>query len=172
MSEFPRPERLDAIGTEARLVRLAANDAERAALSARFGVIGIDRLDATLTVTREADGIAVRGRVTGEVVQACSITDDPIAVAIDEPVMLLFVDALGDGSGDVELGAEAMDTVEIDGGAIDLGEAAAETLALALDPFPRGPGAEAALKAAGVLSEEDAKPAGPFAALKERLAKR
>jgi hypothetical protein len=35
-------------------------------------------------------------------------------------------------------------------------------LALVLDPYPRGPDAEAALKAAGVLSEEQA---GPFAAL-------
>jgi len=38
----------------------------------------------------------------------------------------------------------------------------ADTLALALDPFPRGPNADVALKAAGVLSEEQA---GPFAAL-------
>ena len=42
-------------------------------------------------------------------------------------------------------------------------------MALGLDPFPRGPNAAAALKAAGVLSEEEAKPAGPFAGLKAKL---
>ena len=62
--------------------------------------------------------------------------------------------------------------VPYDGGAIDLGETAAETMALALDPFPRGPGAEAALKAAGVISEEEAGPFGALAGLKDKLAGR
>ena len=53
-------------------------------------------------------------------------------------------------------------------GAIDLGEVAAETMALALAPFPRGPGADAALKQAGVLSEGEA---GPFGALAGLLKK-
>ncbi|NWN13490.1 hypothetical protein GY655_27460, partial [Escherichia coli] len=55
------------------------------------------------------------------------------------------------------------------GGAIDLGEAAAETLALALDPYPRSPAAEAALRDAGVISEEEAtrlaEESGPFGGL-------
>jgi len=49
-----------------------------------------------------------------------------------------------------------------DGAAIDLGGAIADTLALALDPYPRSAAAETALREAGVLSEEEA---GPFAAL-------
>jgi hypothetical protein len=48
------------------------------------------------------------------------------------------------------------------GGRIEIGSATADTLALALNPFPRGPNADAALQAAGILSEEQA---GPFAAL-------
>ena len=63
---------------------------------------------------------------------------------------------------EVELGPEDLDLVFHDGAAIELGSAIADTLALALDPFPRGPNADAALKAAGVLNEEQA---GPFAAL-------
>jgi uncharacterized protein YutE (UPF0331/DUF86 family) len=62
-----------------------------------------------------------------------------------------------------------MDTVFYSGGAIDLGEAAAETLALALDPFPRSPAAAAALKEAGVLSEEEAGPFGALAGLRDKL---
>ena len=45
---------------------------------------------------------------------------------------------------------------------IDLGAAIADTLGLAIDPYPRSAGADAALKEAGVLSEAEA---GPFAAL-------
>ena len=63
---------------------------------------------------------------------------------------------------EVELGAKDCDLVFHDGATIDLGAAVADTLALALDPYPRSAGAEAALKDAGVISEEEA---GPFAAL-------
>ena len=63
---------------------------------------------------------------------------------------------------EIELGEDEMDVVFHDGAMIDLGAALTDTLALALDPYPRSPNAEAALKAAGVLSEEQA---GPFAAL-------
>lgn len=168
MSEFARPERIDTIGEGERRVSIAADDAERAALATRFGLIAVEMLTATLAVQREAAGIRVRGRVTGAVVQACSITDDALPVTIDEAVDLMFV-APGGSVEEIELGESALDTVEIEGSAIDLGEVAAETMALGLDPFPRGPNAAAALKAAGVLTEEEAKPAGPFAGLKAKL---
>ena len=45
---------------------------------------------------------------------------------------------------------------------IDPGEAVAQSLALAIDPFAEGPGAEEARRRAGILSESAA---GPFAAL-------
>ena len=56
-----------------------------------------------------------------------------------------------------------------DGAVIDLGGAIADTLALSLDPYPRSAGADAALKEAGVLTEEQA---SPFAVLAEPKAKR
>ena len=54
---------------------------------------------------------------------------------------------------------------------IDLGEAAAETVALALDPFPRSPRAADVLRDAGVISEEEAKPKGALAGLGALLAR-
>ncbi len=165
-SEFSRVERLDTIGGEDRHVAIAADAAERAAIAARFGLVAVDKLEAELDVRREAAGIAVRGRVVAEVVQACSITGEPLPARIDEPVALRFVEPARPGEDEVELGSDALDTVEIEGGGIDLGEAAAETMALALDPFPRGPNAAAALKEAGVVSEEEA---GPFGVLKGLL---
>jgi hypothetical protein len=44
-----------------------------------------------------------------------------------------------------------------------------ETVALALDPFPRGPNAAAALAAAGVISEDEFRPANAFSDLKARM---
>ena len=168
--EFSRVERLDAIGGEERQVQIAADAGERAALARRFGLVAIEGLAANLGIRREAAGIAVRGRVTARVVQACVITGAPLTSTVDEPVALLFVELARGGGGEeeVELTSDALDTVEIEGGGIDLGEAAAETMALALDPFPRSPDADAAAAEAGLMREEDA---GPFGALKGLLGK-
>ena len=167
--EFSRPERLDTIGDRERRVTIEASDAERAALAKRFDLIAIDRLTADLTFRREAAGIVVRGRVAADVVQACVVTEAPVPAAIDEPVALRFVAQTGSAPDEIELSEDDCDTVPIEGSAIDLGEAAAETMALALDPFPRAPDAEAALREAGVLSEEEARPTGALAGLKEAL---
>lgn len=161
-AEFSRPERLDTIGAGERTVAVAADAAERDALARRFGLMAIARLAGDFTVRREAAGVRVRGRVAAAVTQACSVTGEPLPAEIDEPVDLVFAPPPADGGDEVELGDDSIDVVFHDGGAIDLGETAAETMALALDPFPRGPGAEAALKAAGVLGEGEA---GPFGAL-------
>jgi uncharacterized metal-binding protein YceD (DUF177 family) len=170
--EFSRPERIDTIGARERTVTLSADDAERAALAARFGLVSIGRLEATLAVRQEASGIAVRGRVGADVVQACTVTDEPIPATIDEPVALLFVSEGSAGEDEeIELDEGALDTVPYEGGAIDLGEAAAETMALALDPFPRSANAAAALREAGVLTEEEAKPKGALAGLGDLLRK-
>ena len=169
--EFSRTERIDTIGEGERTIAITANDAERAALAKRFDLISVDRLEAKFTVRRDAAGVVARGTVSAAVVQACSVTDDPLPVTVEEPIALRFVDHEPD-SEEIELDPDALDTMVFDGAAVDLGEAAAETMALSLDPFPRGPNAAAALKAAGVISEEEAKPAGALAGLKAALEKR
>ena len=168
--EFSRPERLDTIGERERIVEIAATEDERAALAKRFALLSITRLDARLGIKRTDSGIVVKGRVTGAAVQACSVTDEPLDTKIDEPVALLFVAQLVSEGDEVELSDDALDMVAIQGGTIDLGEAAADTLALAIDPFPRGPNAAAALAAAGVISEDEFRPANAFSDLKARMA--
>ncbi|WP_242185573.1 DUF177 domain-containing protein [Sphingomonas sp. CARO-RG-8B-R24-01] len=169
--EFSRTERIDTIGEGERTIAITANEAERAALAKRFDLVSVDRLEAQFAVRRDAAGVVARGTVRAAVVQACSVTDDPLPVTVEEPIALRFVDHEPD-SEEIELDPDALDTMVFDGASIDLGEAAAETMALSLDPFPRGPNAAAALRAAGVISEEEAKPAGALAGLKEALEKR
>lgn len=166
-AEFSRPERLDTIGAGERAVAIQADAAERRALAARFGFLAIDILAGDFALHREASGIRARGRVTATLTQACSVTGEPLKAAVDESVDLMFVEQ-GEQGDDVELSDESIDTVFHDGGAIDLGEVTAETMALALDPFPRGPNADVALKRAGVLSEGEA---GPFGVLAQLLKK-
>ena len=167
--EFARPERIDMIGEGARTITIAADPAERAALAARFGLIEVADLHAEFTVNRDPGGIVARGRVIARVVQRCVVTAEPISTPIDEPVALRFVadeSALGD---EIELTADALDIIPYADGVIDLGEAAAETMALALDPFPRGPNAESVLREAGVLREGEVGPFSGLAALKAKL---
>ena len=86
---------------------------------------------------------------------------------VDEPFDILFMpEPAGRPEDEIELGQEDCDVVFHDGAAIDLGAAIADTLALALDPYPRSAGAEAALKEAGVITEEQASPFAALAKLK------
>ena len=166
--EFSRPERLDTIGTAPRDVRVEADEGERAALAKRFMLLGVDRLVARFAVVREGAAFVATGTVEADVVQACSASGEPVPARIAEAVSLRFVQ--GDAREDeVELDDGALDTIEIEGSAIDLGEAAAETMALALDPFPRAPNAEAVLRSAGVVAEDEVTPFNAFAALKDKL---
>ena len=168
--EFSRPERVDTIGEAPRTVRIEADADERRRLAGRFGLVAIERLAADLTLRRDAAGVIAEGRVAAAVTQACSVTSDPIAASVDEPVTLRFVEP-SEHAEEIELADDSLDTVEIEGGAIDLGEAAAETMALALDPYPRSPAAEAALRAAGVKSEDEVETGafGGLAALRDKL---
>lgn len=167
-NEFSRVERLDTIGDEERRVVVTAEADERRALARRFRLVAIDSLEAEFAIRREAAGIAARGRVRAAVVQACAVTGEPLRTRVDESVDLRFVESAGSDD-EVELAEDTLDTIEIEGGGIDLGEAAAETMVLALDPFPRSRNAATALKDAGVSSEEESGPFGALAALKARL---
>ena len=171
--EFSRPVRLDTLGTAPRKLAIAAEPAEREALARRFRLVAIDRLEAAATLARDGGEVIARGRISAAVVQSCVASGEPVPAEIDESFDLVFrPDAAEVGPEDeVELGAAELDVIFYDGAAVDLGEAVAETLALALDPYPRAPHAGEALKAAGVKSEEEAGPFGALAGLREKLKK-
>ena len=168
--EWSRPEKIDTIGEREKAVAIETTRDERRALAGRFGLLAVDALTAELVVRRDAAGIMVTGKVRGAVVQPCSVTGDPVPAKVDEPVALRFVEPSRQGGDEeIELSEDSLDTIEIEGGTIDLGEAAAETMALSLDPFPRSPNAAAVLKEAGVISEDEAGPFGALAGLKAKL---
>ena len=164
MSEdFGHRIRVDSIRDRSR-IDLVADEQERKAIAERLGIVSVGCLKAHVTLEREPDRVRASGRIRASLEQSCIATGDPVAEHIDEPFELVFVPAPAEAAPDqeIELGEEDCDLVFYDGAAIDLGAAIADTLALALDPYPRSAGADAALKEAGVLSESEA---GPFAAL-------
>ena len=144
-------------------VDLSAGAEECAAIAKRIGLLSLDRLEAHAVLGRDGEKVTATGRIKAALEQACVASGEPVPARIDEPFELLFLpEPRGRPDEEVELGEGELDVVFHDGAAIELGAAVADTLSLALDPYPRGPNADTALKAAGVLSEERA---GPFAAL-------
>jgi uncharacterized metal-binding protein YceD (DUF177 family) len=160
--EFSRVIDLRQIGDKP--VRLVADEAERRRLAGRFALSGIDSLEADVELVPDGPVVTATGRLRAAVVQACAISGEDFPVTIDEPLFVRFVPAVRREVPDeeIELDADDLDEVEYEGTAFDLGEAVAQSLALAIDPFAEGPNAEAARKAAGL---SDSSASGPFAAL-------
>jgi uncharacterized metal-binding protein YceD (DUF177 family) len=165
---FAHQLRLDQIRDGDRL-DLAADETERAAVSRRLRLTSIGRLEAHATLTRAGDTIHAEGRLVAALDQSCVVTGDPVAAHVDEPFKIVFVPEpkVGEPDDEIELGESDCDTVFHDGAAIDLGTAIADTLALSLDPYPRSAGADAALKEAGVMTEEQASPFAVLAKLRK-----
>jgi uncharacterized metal-binding protein YceD (DUF177 family) len=170
--EFSRPVRIDMLGAGPRRVEIEANTDERAALATRFALVSIDRLAAEAEVSRSGETVTASGRLDAAVVQSCVASGEPVPAALTEDFRIEFRPHPHPAGPEeeVELGEAELDVVFYDGAAIDLGEAVAETLSLALDLFPRSAAAEAALREAGVKSEQEARAeSSPFAALKGKV---
>ena len=144
------------------------SDDERAAIAKRLGLASLDRIEAHVTLERSGETVRAEGRLMAALDQSCVITGDPVAAHVDEAFAILFTPEPTEATPDdeIELGSSDCDVVFYDGAQIDLGGAIADTLALSLDPYPRSAGADAALKEAGVMTEEEASPFAVLAALK------
>jgi uncharacterized metal-binding protein YceD (DUF177 family) len=161
--------RIDSIRDGDR-VDLTADQRQCDAIAKRLGLGSIDRLEAHATLERQGEIVQAKGRLLASLAQTCVVTGEPVPAHVDEPFSLVFVPAPeSGGEQEVDLGPEDCDTVFYDGASIDLGSAIADTLALSLDPYPRCAEADAALKEAGVTSEEQASPFAALAALKKSL---
>lgn len=165
---FAHELRLDQIRDGERL-DLVADEAERASVAKRLALLSLNRLEAHACLIRTGQVVRAEGRIVAALDQSCIVTGIRLAAHVDEPFAIMFIPEPGSGDKDeeIELGEADCDTVFYDGAVIDLGSAIADTLALSLDPYPRSAGADAALKEAGVLSEEQASPFAVLAKLRK-----
>lgn len=166
--EFSRRFALDSIGSIPRSVTIEATAQERGAVAARFDLVALDMLTATVTLTASAAGVETVGQFVADAVQTCVVTGDPIPTHLDESFTLRFVDpdVLVSDTDEVELSDDDCDLIEMDNGAVDLGEAVAQTLGLALDPFPRSDAERARTGEGKWVAGNDS---GPFSGLKGML---
>jgi uncharacterized metal-binding protein YceD (DUF177 family) len=160
--------RLDSMPTSGRDVDLTPTADERAALAERLGVTSIDALAVKLHAVKFRGGIRVTGRLTATVTQPSVVTLEPLQQEIAEPVDRIFLPGgekayAGPANAEVFVDLEGEDIPDhFEGNEADLTDLIIETLALAIDLYPRAPGES--VEALGLTSApvED----HPFAALK------
>lgn len=151
-------------------IELVASEADCEAIAKRLDLAAIERLEAHCVLEHRGTGIRAQGRIKAALTQSCIATGAPLPAYVDEPFELSFQPEPSHAPDEeIELSEGELDVIFHDGSTIALGEAVADTLALGLDPYPRGPDADAALKEAGVISEEQAGPFAALAALKGKM---
>jgi uncharacterized metal-binding protein YceD (DUF177 family) len=144
--EFSRPVAADRIGRDGYQVTIEAGPAERVALAARFGLVSLEALTARCRLRQVAGGmIELQAGFEAEVTQTCVVTLEPFPArvaddftqryALDPHRLRRPVEEPEMFDPDADDPPEALEE-----GGIDLGEAVAQHLAIALDPFPRAPG--------------------------------
>ena len=154
--EFHHPVSLDRIGSQGLTLTIEATSAECAALAVRMKLPAIHALSCVFHLVRESrDRVLARGHLRARITQTCVVTLEDFEAPLEDTFQVRFVPS-GEEADDVD--PDSDDEIPFEGNLVDLGEATAEQLALALDPYPRMPGA--------MLDdpETEAKP-HPFAAL-------
>lgn len=141
---------------------IEASAAERKALAARLGIPKIETLVCRFRLTpAENRSVLAEGHLSARVTQVCVITSEPFEDVLAETFFLKFIPAadMPEDEFDIDsIDLDGPDEVPHDGKAVDIGEAAAEQLALMLDPYARKPGAglENAVDVAPAEGEEGA----------------
>jgi len=158
--EFSRPFALERLGAGRAEVALEASARECEALARRLDLPSVRSLRADVTVEAKPDLglLVIEGQFQAVVEQVCVVTLMPFEEKIAETFKQHY--RLGAAEDDEEegdqLSPEAPEPLPEDG--LDLGEEVTQQLSLALNPYPRSPGAE--------LPEGASEPkASPFAAL-------
>jgi uncharacterized metal-binding protein YceD (DUF177 family) len=148
-----------------RSLAFAPDEAQREAIAAAADILALPRFEATFDLTRHgADSLRVVGHVSAKVIQRCVVTLDPVENEIDEDVDLLFQpQAEAPRAPAPDTGHQGLESAEppevLHGDVVDVGAVATEFLLLAIDPYPRKPGAVFEAPPAGDPASH------PFAAL-------
>lgn len=145
--------------------REAAAD-ERARLAEALDIVAVGRLVCEFTIRSIGKGhYRLAGKVAAAVTQACVVTLEPVEQNAEGTFDVEFWPpaALPESSEEEVEALSASEIEPIEHGRIDAGRIVFETIATALDPYPRKQGAE--FRAEGVTNQGPSE-AGPFAALK------
>ncbi|WP_164118449.1 YceD family protein [Sphingorhabdus sp. Alg239-R122] len=165
-SEFSRI--IDIRDMSGKTHELVATQQECAALAKRFSIVSLDSFMAHLVLEKDGATIFARGEISAELQQLCSVTAEEFPAIMSDDIEIRFEPETEKSEEvtpdeEIELTEQDFDVEYYTGDKIDIGEAAAQSLAVAIDPYPRGPHADSADARANISTPEDN---SPFAALK------
>jgi uncharacterized metal-binding protein YceD (DUF177 family) len=139
--EFSRLVPLAWLGPEPFRQQIQAAADERERLAARFDLVALDRLTATVTLRRQpGEKVLLEAEFEAAFAQDCVITLEPTSDTVLGSFSLLYGPAEELGAV-LEPGPDDSVFEPLTGDAIDIGEAVAQELSLALPEFPRHPDA-------------------------------
>jgi uncharacterized metal-binding protein YceD (DUF177 family) len=156
-------------------VTVEASPAELKAVAELWQVLEVKSLKAEVYLSRwKKDGVRTKGRVSAHIVQSCVVTLEPVESRVKEGFEQIFVPegsklarVAASNAAEMVLDPDAPDAPEtFVGDEIDVGATVTEFAALAIDPYPRAPGAGLADHIEGDAEGKDDKP-NPFAVLKD-----
>ncbi len=168
--EFSRPVLAESLPDEGETFDIEADALERQALAKRFGLLSLEALTARILLTPTAGGgVSAKCNLAAQLTQSCVVSLKPVESRVEATFERLYghrTEPATSAGIDIEPLAEEEDFPEpLGAGAIDLGEAAAEQLALELDQFPRLKDAAFAGYSSGGKSAAAAGVEGSFAVL-------
>lgn len=148
--EFSRRIPVSRIGAGGIEQVIEASGAECRALAERLQLPAVASLTCRFLLAAPRHGqVAAEGELRAEVTQVCVVSLEPFETTVGERFALRFVpggpdepasDVVAPDLVAADLDLASPDELTYEGDVIDIGEAAAEQLALALDPYPRLPG--------------------------------
>jgi len=159
--------RLDSMPAAGRDIDIAVEREVREAIAAQLEVTAVDRLQAKLHAVRFRGGIRVTGQLKALVTQPSVVSLEPVTEDIAEAVDRIFLPGgekayAGKADAEVFVDLEGDDLPDhFEGNEADLSDLIVETLALAIDPYPRLPG-----ESVGIAGDGDDEDDSPFAGLK------
>ncbi|MEM1398677.1 MAG: DUF177 domain-containing protein [Pseudomonadota bacterium] len=159
----------DKIGGTTKRIELRPTDEQKAEIANRLNLIELKELQADIELKWEKGGTTLRlsGDLVAHAVQQCVVSLGPVDEKIDYPFVERYSAEDEAGEGEIVVSAdEEADIDQLPEDGLDVAEIAIQHLSLALDPYPRAPGAEAQgpNQVGPVESESDRRP-NPFARL-------
>lgn len=175
MSRSPTPFRipgadirLDSMPTNGRDLTLDVDAEGRLAIADQLGVTAVEKLQVKMHAVRFKGGIRVTGRLVATTVQPSVVSLEPVVQEISEPIDRVFLPGgekayAGPADAEIFVDLEGEDVPDhFEGNEADMSDLVLETLALALDPYPKNAG-----ETIGALGDDgDTESDLPFAGLK------
>ena len=129
----------------AEAVAVVASEKQRKALADAYDIVAVKSLTASVELNpMPGGGVAVDGRVIADIVQNCVVSLVPVDEHIDETFSIRYVrdpDRLPKPGEEIVIDPDGADAELLEGQSIDVGALAEEYFALAINPYPRAPGA-------------------------------